>query len=351
MLPALSELPGHLPPTLRRPLREAAQRAGLFGALRGGLPGREVAVVVPVVSAADIQTVLEVEAQPLTLLVAPALALSASDELAQARAAGFEVAGRGPLAGLTGLEVAAGQAVSHWEAGDLAPLPALWQAGLAALPLPEPQPQPGSLIRVAPAGLAARLAEVQALGYRPVALRDLPGLRQGRPFDLFQDVYQAAVEDRYARQIGAINLSQRFDGVLKVAPLDHAPAPLPLPRQAPTAELHVNSRRLVALAAGSKLATYRAAQRSLKDVAQALQTRPELAEAQAVFAVTLFYGPLQSAGFSLLELPRWQAQWYGLGFRALRLAYGTTQAPSDGTPRMAWMLRREFLERFGRESG
>lgn len=57
---------------------------------------------------------------------------------------------------------------------------------------------------------------------------------------------------------------------------------------------------------------------------------------------------MEKAGFTLVELPPLQARWYGLGFRLLRLAYGTARPPSEGLPKMAWMTREAFLARHGK---
>ncbi|MFC6660585.1 YkoP family protein [Deinococcus multiflagellatus] len=200
---------------------------------------------------------------------------------------------------------------------------------------------------MAPEHLAATLAALQAGGYQPVPVGAVPEVRPAQPGDLWPRVYARLVEDRFARQHRVIDLTARADGVMRVAPLDHAPAPLPLPRHTPTAELHVHSPRLVGLSSRSALLAYRAYRRSLKDVAQALQERPELQAAQAVFAVTLLHAPLAQSGFELLDLPPARARWYGLGFRLLRRAYGTHRAPSEGVPKMAWLSREAFLRLHG----
>ncbi|WP_233554843.1 YkoP family protein [Deinococcus cavernae] len=136
-----------------------------------------------------------------------------------------------------------------------------------------------------------------------------------------------------------------------MAALDHAPPPLPLPPGTPTAELHLNSTRLVGLASRNLTATYKAYQRSLRDVAQALQTHPELQGAQAVFAVTLFHGPLAKAGFTILDLPPLRARWYGLGSAFCAPPTAPPVPPSEGTPKMGWMTREAFLEPVRREKG
>ncbi|WP_189098880.1 YkoP family protein [Deinococcus knuensis] len=330
-------------------LLRLALRAGVGGAWHGGHPGApQVALLVPVADAGQLQAALgALEGVPATLLISPALARLDPQGVRAAALAGHELAGAGDPTDLTLLEAVAGQAVTSWAAPDNVPaLRGLLARGLRPLPAPEGRPEPGALRSVPPADLNATLTAWRALGYRPVPLRDLPDARTGTPRDLLTLAYTRVVEDRFARDHGVIDLTARADAVMRVAPLDHAPAPLPLPPGTPTAELHLHSPRVVGLAARSQLGAYRAYVRSLKDVAGALHERPELASAQAVFAVTLFHGPLAQAGFTLLDLPPARSRWYGLGFRLLRAAYGTTRAPSEGTPKMAWMPREEFLRRY-----
>ncbi len=326
-------------------------RAGAFGTLRGGHPGDPgVGLTIAVQTAAELQRVLgELGAVKATVLVPADFA--DMELLEQASAAGHEVAGRGTPRNFAALEVAARQPLKHWAPdlarADRADLRALAQAGLRPLPEPAAAALPGAILEVSPEQLAEKLAELERLGYQPRPVRELLELRPATPRDLLEHIYQRVVEDQYAQREGLIDLSQRFDAMMRVAPLDHAPEPLPLPRGTPTAELHLNSGRLVGLASKQWLGTYRAYQRSLKDVAQALETHPELHSAQAVFAVTLFHRPLEKSGFTLLDLPPLRARWYGLGFRVLRLAYGTQRRASDETPKMAWMPREEFLKKFG----
>lgn len=328
-------------------------RAGAFGALHGGHSGDpSLGLSVLARTPAELEAALTGLGQvKATLLVAPEMAQTVPELLRGATRLGHEVAGWGDPAGLTGLEVAAGQAVQFWglaQADLQGPtLRRLWEQGLPLLPMQRGEIEPGGILRLEASELAALLPDLRARGYKPRPVRDLPDLRAATPRDLFGAVYQKVVEDRYAEREGIIDLSSRFDAVMRVAPLDHAPDPLPLPKGTPTAELHLNSGRLVGLASKQWLGTYRAYQRSLKDVAQALKIHPQLQDAQAVFAVTLFHGPLEKSGFTLLELPPLRAQWYGLGFRLLRLAYGTTRASSESVPKMAWMSREDFLAKYG----
>lgn len=341
--------------TVQDTVQSILLRAGAFGSLHGGHPGEPaVGLSVPVESMQELRQALDLleEAKVrATLLIAPQAVPGDSDDLWQAVQAGHEVAGLNLPVNDRRLEALTGKPVRFWalpaRGVTRGTLRAMHGAGIAPLPPATGQPAPGSILCLTPADLKDRLPELKKLGYRPVPVGELRDLRRGTPRDALHDLYQRVVEDRYAEREGVIDLSQRFDAVLRVAPLDHAPAPLPLPPRTPTAELHVNSTRLVGLASSNLTATYKAYQRSLRDVAQALDTRPELQDAQAVFAVTLFHSPLEKAGFIILDLPPLRARWYALGFRLLRVAYGTTRTPSEGTPKMGWMTREAFLNRYG----
>lgn len=334
-------------------LLAARLRAGAYGAWAGGHPGApEVGVTVPVRDAPQLARALgaaqEAGAQ-VTVLVSPALACLAPDALRAATRAGHEIAGLGPPDTPAALEAASAQPLQSWAADGLgrASLRRLAAQGIRPLPFPLDTPQPGQTVRVRPEHLGEQLGHLRALGYRPVPVRGVPGLRRAGPRDLLLHLYTQTVEANFAREHGVIDLAARADAVMRVAPLDHAPAPLPLPRSAPTAELHLHSPRIVGLSGRSALTAYRAYLRSLRDVAAALQTRPELQEARAVFAVTLFHAQLEQGGFALLPLPPLRARLYGLGFRVLRTVYGTARPPSQGEPKMAWMTREAFLAKYG----
>lgn len=333
-------------------------RAGAYGSLYGGHPGEpSVGLTVPINSCADLQAAcallnrLNIKA---TLLIAPELAKDCAEALWATRQNGHEIAGMSALLDFTQLEAVTGQPVRYWflpeRASTRKVLQRLQQAGIAPLPAATTSPAPGAILHLPVSALEQAVTDLKALGYRPLPVSALPDLRPARPRDLFAHLYQRLIEDPYSEREGLIDLSGRFDAVMRIAPLDHAPDPLPLPRNTPTAELHLNSARVVGLASRNLTATYKAYQRSLKDVASALQTHPELQDAQAVFAVTLFHGPLEKAGFTLVDLPPLRARWFGLGFRLLRLAYGTTRASSESTPKMGWMSREAFLARYGGKS-
>ncbi|GGO34855.1 YkoP family protein [Deinococcus humi] len=334
-------------------LLAAQLRAGAYGAWAGGHPGApEVGVTVPIHSGPELEEVLAKAREAgakVTLLVSPALAPVAAQALYAATQAGHEIAGTGLPDSPCVLEAASAQLVQSWAADGLgrASLRRLAAQGLRPLPFPLETPQPGQTVRVLPESLGEQLRHMRALGYRPVPVRDVPGWRRAGPRDLLLHLYTNTVEANFAREHGVIDLAQRADAVMRVAALDHAPAPLPLPHNTPTAELHLHSPRIVGLAGRSALTAYRAYLRSLKDVAAAMQTLPELQDAQAVFAVTLFHAQLEQGGFTLLPLPPARARLYGLGFRVLRTVYGTARPPSEPQPKMAWMPREAFLAKYG----
>lgn len=329
-------------------------RAGAFGALHGGHPGDpQLGLTVPVRTPAELREALAALGQAelrATLLIPPALARQVPEDVRATTQAGHEVAGWGSATDLPLLEATAGQAVTAWGLEeDTLTRPALTQLaawGVRPLPLPSPTPEPGLTLRVLPGELVQVLPRLRHLGYRPVPVRELPELRPATPRDLGMHLYRRLVDDRFERAHGVLPLTERADAVMRVAARPAPPA-LPFPPGTPAAELHLHSPRLVGLARRSPLTGYRAYQRSLRDVACALRERPELQDAQVVFAVTLFHRPLEQSGFTLLPLPPHQAQVYGLGFRLMRLVYGTTGAPSETQPRLAWMAREAFLARHG----
>ncbi|WP_216319674.1 YkoP family protein [Deinococcus aestuarii] len=341
---------------LRTPLsvlRRALTRAGAHGALHGGHPGDpRVGLTVPVAEPAELRealAALEAAGVRATLLAPVGLATLDPGALRLATGAGHEVAGQGDPAGLPRLDVAAGQPVTVWASDEplgLGRPPALAARGVRPLPLPSGTPEPGLTLRVPPADLPDALARLGALGYRPVPVREVPGLRAATPRDLLIHVYRRVVDDRFARAHGVLPLTERADAVMRVA-LRPMPGALPFPPGSLTAELHLHSPRLVGLNARGSLTAYRAYQRSLRDVARALRERPGFAQARAVFAVTLFHGPLERSGFTVVRLPPAQARLYGLGFRVMRLVYGTKVSPSETEPRLAWMEREAFLARHG----
>lgn len=337
------------------PLRPwpALLRAGAFGALHGGHPGDpRIGLTVPIPTPDALPAALAaLEAAGVrgTLLLSLEVAEAVDDPQAATRA-GHEVAGYGPPAALARLEVLAGQPVGAWalEGGDLTgrALRSLAARGVRPLPPPSPVPELGLTLRALPAELAAELPRLKALGYRPVPVRDLPELRPATPRDLGLRVYRTLVDERFARAHGVMPLTERADAVMRVA-VQPAPEGTPFPPGTPAAELHLHSPRLVGLASRSALTAYRAYHRSLRDVAVALRERPEMQEARLVFAVTLFHGPLETHGFTLSPLPPLRARLYSLGFRVMRLVYGTAAPPSETEPKVAWMEREAFLARHG----
>ncbi|GAA5511452.1 hypothetical protein Dcar01_00162 [Deinococcus carri] len=341
-------------PAPARSLWLALTRAGAYGALHGSHPGDPyLGLTVPVQAAAELREALTTLAQAevrATLLLPPALAARMPQDVWAATRAGHEIAGWGEPRDLPLLEVTAGHPVTAWalEEADLGRPHLAWLArrGVHPLPLPSPSPEPGLTLRVPPGDLAPTLARLKKLGYRLVPVRDLPGLRPATPRDLLLHLYRRLVDDRFERAHGVVPLTERADAVMRVA-AQPVPPELPFPPGTPAAELHLHSPRLVGLTSRSALRAYRAYQRSLRDVAHALRERPELREAQAVFAVTLFHGPLEKNGFTLVPLPPLRARVYGLGFRLMRAVYGTTTGPSETEPKLAWMPREAFLARHG----
>lgn len=330
---------------------DALLRAGRFGTLRGGHPGwPHLGLCVPVMTPQELQHTqarlagLGIRA---TLLIGPELIQMAA-ALRQAARAGHQLAGHGPVGKWPLLlELAVGEALSAYalDAPTWKEARRLHTLGTSLLPPPAPQPEPGAVMRLRPAELE-KVREWQALGYQVGPVSELPGLRLASGRDLAIWLYQQQVDARFARAHGVAATSQRADALLRLAAVP-APPGLPLPAGTPAAELHLNSARLVGLAERGSLRAYRAFSRSLRDVAGMLNTRPDFADAELVFAVSLFWGTLERHGFHLAELGAARSRLYGAGFHGFKLLYGTRAdlaAPKAG---VAWMERRAFLERFG----
>lgn len=337
--------------------RDQLIRAGAFGALYGGDTGLPQLGLIINLSGQNRQhfastlSLLASKQQQATLLIDSDLTHKDRHSLQQATHAGHEFCLTGELdpSFLTFLEVTAGQAIQLSIPPQMILNRRLHKLTLQHLtPIqPSQQAKPGGLLLVHPSELATKINWLSKNGYQPKPVTQLLGLRQATPHDWLRHHYHRLIEDPYAKRSGLIQSSERVDALLRIAPLTHAPAPLPLPRHTPTAEIHVDSERLVGINQHSSLRAYRSQVRTFRDVAYQLEEHPKLKQAAAIFAVTLFTPALEKAGFELLDLPPLRAYWYGLGFRILRIVHGTTKKPSNTRPHMAWMSREQFLNKFG----
>lgn len=339
-------------------LRNQLLRAGAFGALHGENTGQpQVGLVVDLTQTthqdfAYALSILASKNQQATLLVNGHSSLKQNPYLTQLNHPRHEFCITGELCipTLAWLEATTGQAIQLYAAQAThlhRRLADLTQQHLKPIQ-PSEQLQIGGFWLVKANELEEKLMWARKNGYQLVPVTQLSGLRPATPYDWLRHHYHQLIEEPYRKRSGLITSSERAEAMLYIAPLDHAPQPLPLPYHTPTAELHINSGQLVGVSQLSLLRAYRSQVRTLRDVAQKLEEHPKLKEAQAVFAVTLFTPILEKAGFELLDLPPLRARWYGLGFRILRMVHGTTSAPSNAIPHLAWMPREKFLAKFGR---
>ena len=122
-----------------------------------------------------------------------------------------------------------------------------------------------------------------------------------------------------------------------------------LPGAAAT-ELHIHSKRLVALAERSALTGLRAVQGSLYDVAALLTGNPEYREVQVIYALTIFGEVLTPLGFHAqpLDDPR-TARVMAFFMNLLRVLYGAKNTGNRVIlPQIVWMTRQELLGRYSR---
>lgn len=337
-------------------LRNQLLRAGAFGALHGeniGQPHVGLIVDLTQTNNQDFAHALDILAaynQQATLLVNSHPLLKQNPYLTQFHHPRHEFCITGELCipTLAWLEATTGQAIQLY-----APQATHLHRRLADLTLqhlkpiqPSEEIQLGGFWLVKAHELEEKLIWATKNGYQPLPVTQLQGLRPATPHDWLRYSYHQLIEEPYKQRSGLITSSERADAMTYIAPLQHAPHPLPLPYHTPTAELHIDSRQLVGVSQRSLLRAYRSQVRTLHDVAWQLEEHPKLKEAQAVFAVTLFTPILEKAGFELLNLPPLRAYWYGLGFRVLRIVHGTTKTPSNALPHLAWMSRENFLAKF-----
>ena len=222
--------------------------------------------------------------------------------------------------------------------------------------------EPGGLLNLdglnAPQ-VRALLTQLRERGYQPVPIGELKGLRTETLRGLLQRLYRRLVDARFDRAHNSVALTQRPRGLFRISRRPYAGPPLTLPdgsqfrAGAPAAELHIYSKRLVALAELSALTGLRGVQNSLYDVAQALEDRPEFQDVQLVYALTIFAGVLGPMGFRSQPLPDVrQARVMAVFFNLLRVLYGAKNTDSQVLmPAVIWMSRRDLLARYGAGRG
>ncbi len=357
-----------------------------FGVLREGQGGQTaigLSLSLPAPACTDAAPIdpdllRALEGTPISLLVGAAAAPGDrsgvfSGQLAALSAAGHQL---GLLAGSSrrlrqdreALERQSGQAVTLTRPSRYHPLtlPRVRRAGLRAIWTGRPgTPQalldgaePGGVLNLD--GLSAAevrwlLAGLWERGYQPVPVGELKGLRSETLRGLLQRLYRRLIDARFDRAHHSVALTQRPRGLFRISRRPYAGPLLTLPdgsqfvEGAPAAELHIYSKRLVALAELSALTGLRGVQNSLHDVAQALEERPEFRDVQLIYALTIFAGVLGPMGFRSQALPdARQARVMAVFFNLLRVLYGAKNTDSQQLlPAVIWMSRSELLARYG----
>jgi hypothetical protein len=341
-----------------------------FGVLRegqGGQVANGLSLAVDRTLDPELQTALA--ATPITIFLAPSQLSQAAD----LRAAGHEL---GLLAGSSRtlksdrdrLEAEAGVPVNLVSVRRYHPLtlPRVRRAGLRAVwrgPAGDPAEllslaEPGGLLDLS--GLDAPqivtlLAELRRRGYRPGPIGALKGLRGETLRGLLQRLYRRFIDARFDRNHHSVALTQRPRALFRISRRPYEGPPLTLPdgrgfvTGAPAAELHIYSKRLVALAELSALTGLRGVQDSLHDVAAALREREDFQDVQFIYALTIFGGVLGAMGFRTEALPdRKQARIMAVFFNLLRVLYGAKNTDSQVLlPGVIWMDREALLARYG----
>ena len=349
-----------------------------FGVLREGQGGQVANGLSLCVVRAPEQDVLNaLEGTPVTLFLAP----SQLSQAAALRAAGHEL---GLLAGSSRTLKADRDRLEAHLIGTQANAPAILvsvrryhpltllrvrRAGLRAV-WRGPTGNVAELLRLAePGGLLdlsglnagqirTLMAELRQRGYRPGPVSQLKGLRGETLRGLFQRLYRRFIDARFDRNHQSVALTQRPRALFRISRRPYEGPPLTLPdgrrfvTGMPAAELHIYSKRLVALAELSALTGLRGVQNSLHDVATALQEREDFQDVQFIYALTIFGGVLGAMGFRTEALPdRRQARIMAVFFNLLRVLYGAKNTDSQVLlPAVIWMDRSALLARYGQPS-
>lgn len=215
--------------------------------------------------------------------------------------------------------------------------------------------EPGAVVAFTSAdGLGEWVREASARGYTFVAVSDLQGARTETGRGLLVRLWRRAVDDRFDRSGHLDVLTRRARGLTRLGLAPYEGPPLTLPdgdvvrHGEPAAEIHVHSKRLVALADLGTFVGLRAFRDSLKDVAEQLQTNPKYAGVRVVFAFSLFHEVLAPLGFRSVRLEsETKERVLAVGMNALKRLYGTRTDRRVVRPQISWMDREAFLRKYG----
>ncbi|ULH14511.1 hypothetical protein MF271_10755 [Deinococcus sp. KNUC1210] len=232
------------------------------------------------------------------------------------------------------------------------------QPGLSG-PLPAllEETEPGGLLNLSSLEspeLSSLLATLGERDYKPSPLGALEGLRTETLRGLLQRIYRRVFDQAFDRQHHILKLTQRARALFRISRRPYDGPVLQGERTylpgTPAAELHIHSKRLVALAERSALTGLRAVQSSLYDVAKVLDEQEAYQDVQIVYALTIFAEVLTPLGFHSqpLDNPR-TARIMAFFMNLLRVLYGAKNTDRRVIlPQIIWMTRQELLTRYTR---
>lgn len=199
--------------------------------------------------------------------------------------------------------------------------------------------------RVTPQALPGLLAGLRERGFRSVTLSELdaaPITRQQLPARLMMGLDRALDE-----RLGIHPARGRREGLFRWQPLGFPLAGLRWPagntirKGTPALEFHVNNPLLVSI--GLRRFTPRA-RHEFCWVAHDWVTKPELAEAEFIYCLSVHGPVLERLGFASVPLAPPDARRLKLWSDVMHRAYGTP--PRKTQPVLSIMSREEFLRRF-----
>ncbi|GGR25927.1 YkoP family protein [Deinococcus ruber] len=217
--------------------------------------------------------------------------------------------------------------------------------------------EPGSVLNLSAldgSDLSTLLTTLKEREYKPGPLGVLEGLRTETLRGLLQRIYRRVFDQAFDRQHHILKLTQRARALFRISRRPYDGPVLQGERTylpgTPAAELHIHSKRLVALAERSALTGLRAVQSSLYDVAKVLAEQEAYQDVQIIYALTIFAEVLTPLGFHSqpLDNPR-TARIMAFFMNLLRVLYGAKNTDRRVIlPQIIWMTREELLARYTR---
>jgi peptidoglycan/xylan/chitin deacetylase (PgdA/CDA1 family) len=199
---------------------------------------------------------------------------------------------------------------------------------------------------VAVRALPDLLGTLRQRGYDLRPLGALPGLRPERPRDLVPRALHV-LDNAFDRK-GHI----RRVGVSATSLLRAGPAPFPLdghpefPKGTPMLEIHIDSERLVQIAA-KPLRALKLVRESMRELAADVQADPEWRALPAVFSTGPFADVLVTLGYDIHDVPEAMRRRLTLWSSFLRWAHGTAHGPAREA-RLGLIRMDDLVRRHGR---